>query len=191
MVVPGGRGELSPGRFRPEWYRMRGEGGEHDAVSACQRKGFSMKVGYIVFLLLLIGFGAASSLDVAESVFVFTDDYLGASGFPRLFGIVLILLCVIELVRILIEKRFTLPEDSRISKKMYLAVGISCLFVLGFAYLGFVVTAFPYLILMSLVFVDFNPSYLKGIVLYSAAVTLVCYSLFKAAKVYLPDTILF
>lgn len=152
-----------------------------------------MKTGLLVFLLGLTAFGVASCLDVAESVFTFQDDYLGASGFPRILGGILIFLCAVEFVRTLLTPSAELEgnDENRLTKKIYLAIAISCGYIVGFTHLGFAASTFPYLFLMSLVFVNFDKKYLKGITIYSLGVTLVTFGLFKLAKVYLPDTLLY
>ena len=149
-----------------------------------------MKIGSILFVLGLTAFGVASYVDTAESVFTFQDDYLGASGFPKIFGAILIVLCAIELIRTLVTPATEADDDTKLTKGIYMAIAISCLYVLGFSYLGFMVTTIPYLIVMSLVFVHFDFTHIKGIVIYAIAVTLVTKGFFTVFKVYLPDTLL-
>ena len=149
-----------------------------------------MKIGSVLFILGLIAFGAVSCLDTAESVFTFQDDYLGAAGFPKLFGGILIALCAIELIRMLIASGGVADDDTRLTGRIYMAIAISCLYVLGFSYLGFIAATIPYLILMSLVFVHFDLTNIKGIIMYAVIVTLVTKGFFTVFRVYLPDTLL-
>ncbi len=150
-----------------------------------------MKWSSAFFCLLLLLFGIACTMDTQESFFKLDGDVLGASGFPRIMGGLLAVLCLIDLIRTLVQKPAAETGENSFNRNIYAALAISAGYVLGISYVGFAISTFLYLIMISLTFVDFDFSKIRGILVYSLGVTAVAFFFFKVFKVYLPDTWLF
>lgn len=141
-------------------------------------------------MLCLAAFGVACMLDVREAAIQIRGDYIGATGFPRLVGGLLALTCMVTIVAIwrgMLDK----DEGSTFANKSYWLILVTSGYILGISYVGFIISTLLYLFFSTILFCDFNRGRLKGIIIYSLAVTFVAFLFFKGFKVYLPDTILF
>ena len=156
-----------------------------------ERESTTMKKWWsIVFMLCLMAYGIACSLDVREAMIRLRGDYLGASGFPRIVGVLLAVVCLVAIVGI-IRGGEEATEGTPLTKKSFLLIGITSGYILGISYLGFTISTLVYLFCTTMIFSDFNRSRIRGIVIYSVVVTAVAFLFFKGFKVYLPDTLLF
>ncbi len=135
-------------------------------------------------------YGIACTLDVREAAIRIRGDHIGATVFPRLVGGLLALTCLVAIFGML-KGKFLEDEGATFTRKSLWLILVSCGYILGISYIGFAVSTFVYLFFTSIIFRDFSRDRLKGILIYSLAVTLVAFLFFKGFKVYLPDTILF
>ncbi|MDR2391281.1 MAG: tripartite tricarboxylate transporter TctB family protein [Planctomycetota bacterium] len=153
-----------------------------------------MRKWTIVALIMLAAFGVVCMLDVEESSFmVVSDDLLGATGFPRIVGGLLALSSAIVLAQTFLDlkRKGEEPISGKIDFRTGLAMILAVAYVLGVIHLGFAISTFFFLLFLTLVFDNLKLTHIKGILAYSAGLTLVAHYFFKVFKVYLPDTILF
>ncbi len=141
-------------------------------------------------MLVLAAFGVACMIDVSEPMIRLPQDVLGSTGFPRIAGGLLALISVVTASYILFRGDYE-NTGAPLTRKSWGLIAVSCGYILGISYVGFAISTLIYLFLTSEIFCDFNRARLKGIIVYSFAVTTVAFVFFKIFKVYLPDTILF
>ena len=156
-----------------------------------------MKYVELILLLLMLGISLNCALGIEEPAFSLQKDYMGVSGYPRLVGSFLALLCVLRMLWLLSSRakeylQKNVSQNTPPITKIFVPVGLAVIFVYGISTIGFILCTFLYLLLMPfLLDKDATYHFLGKHALYAGIVTGILYTFFRIFKIYLPSTILF
>lgn len=156
-----------------------------------------MKYVELILLLLMLGISLNCALGIEEPAFSLQKDYMGVSGYPRLVGSFLALLCVLRMLWLLSSRakeylQKNVSHNAPPITKIFVPVGLAVVFVYGISTIGFILCTFLYLLLMPfLLDKDATYQFLGKHALYAGIVTGILYTFFRIFKIYLPSTILF
>ena len=100
-----------------------------------------MKYVELILLLRMLGISLNCALGIEEPAFSLQKDYMGVSGYPRLVGSFLALLCVLRMLWLLSSRakeylQKNVSQNTPPITKIFVPVGLAVIFVYGISTIG-------------------------------------------------------